>query len=210
MDSRQEQLNNLNDIRSLMERSSSFISLSGLSGISAGIIGLAAAFILNIKIGQFLDPSAYMRNMLSAEMRESLIIYCLVLFTIVLILAFASSTFFTVRRAKKKALSVWDNPAKRLVVNLFAPLVIGGLFCIALAYHYYDFVILPSMLVFYGLALINAGKYTLSELKWLGGTECVLGLLALSFLPYSIWFWGLGFGVMNIVYGAVMYFKYER
>ena len=210
MDSKQEHLNNLSEIRSLMERSSSFLSLSGLSGISAGIIGLVTTYILYLKIGPFLDQSAYLSAMLSVEKRGSLIIYCLILFAIVLIVTFASTTFFTMRKAKKKGLSVWDSSAKRLVINLFIPLIIGGLFCILLTVQYYDYVILPAMLIFYGLALINASKYTLNELKWLGLSECLLGLLAIGFIPSSLWFWGIGFGLMNIIYGAVMYFKYER
>ena len=210
MDSKQEHLNNLSEIRSLMERSSSFLSLSGLSGITAGIIGLVTTYILYIKIGPFMDQSAYLRAMLSVEKRGELIIYCLILFAIVLALTFAATTFFTMRKAKKKGLSVWDSSAKRLVVNLFIPLVIGGLFCVMLTIQYYDYVILPAMLLFYGLALINASKFTLNELKWLGLSECLLGLLAMAFVPLSLWLWGVGFGIMNIIYGAVMYYKYER
>src|SRR3972149_3879720 len=133
MDNRQEHLDNLSEIRQLMERSSSFISLSGLSGISA---------------------------------------------------VFLLTSFFTARKAKKKGLSVWDGSAKRMLISLFIPLTCGGIFCIILLYHHFDFIILPSMLIFYGLALINAGTYTLNEIKWLGISQIILGFAALLFLGY--------------------------
>ena len=127
-----------------------------------------------------------------------------------LIVTFGSAIAFTTRKAKKKGLPTWDASAKRLVINLLFPLVIGGIFCILLVFQYFDFIVLPAMLVFYGLALLNASKYTLSELKWLGISESIIGLIALCFIGNALWFWGFGFGVLNIVYGAVMYFKYER
>jgi hypothetical protein len=210
MDNRQEHLNNLSEIRALMERSSSFLSLSGLSGISAGVIGLITTAILYYKLSRYLDIDNYGSGVLTVNGRGDLIVFCTILFVIVLIVTFASTAFFTIRKSKKKGLNVWDAPAKKLVQNLFIPLIIGGVFCLLLVYHYYDFAVLPSMLIFYGLSLINASKYTLNELKWLGITVAVLGLLAFYFMSQALVFWGLGFGVMNIIYGAVMYFKYER
>jgi len=125
-------------------------------------------------------------------------------------MTFALAIYFTSRKAKKSGLPVWDGSAKRLVVSLFIPLVTGGLFCLILIYHYFDWLVLPSMLIFYGLALINAGKYTLSEIRWLGISEIILGLLATVFLSEAIIFWAAGFGVMNIIYGLVMYIRHEK
>jgi hypothetical protein len=208
MDNKQEHLDNLSEIRSLMERSSSFISLSGLSGVCAGIIGIIAAFILDSRLSPFLDNRVTV--FLTAEKRTELIIFGIAVSAIVLVLTFALTIFFTARKAKKKGLPVWDDTAKRLVFYLFIPLITGGLFCLLLIYHHYDLLVMPSMLLFYGLALISASKYTLNEIRWLGISELILGLLALYFLQYAIYFWGLGFGVMNIIYGALMYFKHER
>src|SRR4030095_14832841 len=208
MDNKQEHLDNLSEIRSLMERSSSFISLSGLSGICAGIIGIIAAFVLESRLSPFLDN--HVTVVLTAEKRAELILFGIMVSAVVLIITFALTIFFTARKAKKKGLPVWDGSAKRLVLYLFVPLLAGGLFCLLLIYHHYDWLVLPSMLVFYGLALISASKYTLNEIRWLGVSELVLGLAAMYFLPYAIYFWGLGFGAMNIIYGALMYFKHER
>ncbi len=207
-ESSKEHLKNLTEIRSLMERSSSFISLSGLSGISAGIMGLFAAYILHSKLSRFMD---YTKSpVVTAETRQELIIFGITVSAIVLAVTFVLAIFFTARKAKKSGLPVWDGSAKRLVVNLFIPLVTGGVFCLILIYKYFDWLVLPSMLVFYGLALLNAGKYTHNEIKWLGISEIIIGLAAMLFLNDAIYFWGLGFGVMNILYGMVMYFKHEK
>ncbi len=208
MDSNQEHLKNLSEIRSLMERSSSFISLSGLSGISAGVIGLITAFILQSRMGAYLNPEYDIP--VHADKRSELIIFSILLFAGVLFVTFALAIFFTSRKAKKSGMPVWDGSAKRLVVNLFLPLVTGGAFCLLLVYHYYDWLVLPSMLLFYGLALINASKFTLHEIRWLGLSQIIIGLLALFYIEHAIWFWALGFGMMNIIYGLVMYLKYER
>jgi len=208
IESNRQHLKNLTEIRSLMERSSSFISLSGLSGISAGIMGLIAAYILHIKLFRFMDYSK--SPMISAQMREEFILFGITISAAVLLITFLAAIFFTARRAKKNGYPVWDGSAKRLVVNLFIPLVTGGVFCLILIYQCFDWLVLPSMLVFYGLALLNAGKFTLSEIKWLGVSEIALGLASMLFLNDAIYFWGAGFGLLNIIYGLVMYFKYEK
>ena len=207
-DSSSEHLKNLSEIRSLMERSSSFISLSGLSGISAGIMGLLAAYLLNSKLSPFLNRSIDYE--MSGVSRTDLIMYGVWVSAVVLVMTFALAIFFTARKAKKSGLPVWDGSAKRLVTSLFIPLVTGGVFCLILIYHYFDWLVLPSMLIFYGLALINAGKYTLSEIRWLGISEIILGLLAAVYLSDAIIFWAAGFGIMNIIYGLVMYIRHEK
>jgi uncharacterized membrane protein len=203
-----EHLKNLKDIRSLMERSSSFISLSGLSGISAGVIGLIAAFILNNRLSGFADYTN--PQTLTPDKRNELIIFSILFSAAVLVLTFILTIFFTARKAKKSGLPVWDSSAKRLVINLFIPLVTGGVFCLLLIYQKFDWLVLPSTLIFYGLALLNAGKYTLNEIKWLGLSEIILGLAAMFFLNEAIYFWGAGFGILNILYGMAMYFRHEK
>jgi len=208
MDNRQEHLDNLSEIRTLMERSSSFISLSGLSGISAGIIGLVMAYFMNAKMGLYFKLDS--ATVLSPEMRSEFIVFTIILSLIALILVFALTILFAARKAKKKNLPPWDSTSRRLAINLFIPLVTGGIFCLLLLYRYFDFLVIPSMLVFYGMALINAGKYTLNEIKWLGISEILAGLAALLFLDNAIIFFAVGFGLLNIVYGTIMYFRHEQ
>jgi len=208
MENNQEHLKNLSEIRALMERSSSFISLSGLSGISAGIVGLIASILLYFRLH---DLMVYRNDLIiTAAKREELILFTFLVMAGALIAALALAIMFTSMKAKKRGLSVWDGSAKRLVTSLALPLLTGGVFCLILTYQFYDWLVLPSMLVFCGLALINASKYTLHEIRWLGLSQVILGLSAMFFLQDAIIFWGIGFGLLNIVYGMYMYFKYER
>lgn len=209
---KQDTINQLEEIRSLMERSTRFLSLSGLSGVSAGIIALAGAafafFHLDYNIRYF-DINEYFNSCLYRKFSSSI---NLLLLDGIVTLAFAASAilFFTIRRARKQGHKVWDQSAKRVLYHLLVPLATGGLFCIILLYHGIIFLIGPATLVFYGLALINAGKFTLPDIQYLGISEIVLGLLSCFFVGYGLLFWAIGFGLLHIVYGSVMYFKYER
>ena len=90
------------------------------------------------------------------------------------------------------------------------PLITGGLFCLALLYHGLAGLVAPATLVFYGLALVNASKYTLHDIRNVGYCEIVLGLASLFFLGYGLEVWVIGFGILHIIYGSLMYWKYER
>ncbi len=207
-----EKLKDLQDIKNLMERSSRFLSLSGLSGISAGIIALLGAayafFLLDYDIRYFDINRYFNENRYLVFPKE--ITYLMLDASVVLILALASAIFFSVRKARKKGLKIWDRTTKRLLINLFIPLITGGIFCLLLTYYGIIFLVAPLTLIFYGLALLNAGKYTLEEIRWLGISEIVLGLVATVFVGYGIWFWAAGFGLLHIIYGIAMYVKYEH
>ena len=208
MDKNQEHLNNLAEIRSLMEKSSTFISLSGLSGVSAGIIGLISAVFVYLKFEYLFSPG---RNYtITTAVSSDTITSLIIIAVIVLIMTFSAAIFFTSRKAKKKGQPVWNNSAKRLVVNLLIPLAAGGVFCLILLYHGIYWLTAPSMLLFYGLALLNASKFTLNDIRYLGISELVLGLLAAFWFQYGLFFWALGFGALNIIHGILMYIKHER
>jgi hypothetical protein len=124
--------------------------------------------------------------------------------------ALVSSFYFTWRKAKQNKLPVWDLTAKRLMTNMLIPLVAGGLFLLAM-YQYNEWrFIAPACLVFYGLALVNASKYTLTDVRYLGLFQILLGLISTQFIGYGLYFWAAGFGVMHIIYGFVMWWKYEK
>jgi hypothetical protein len=207
-----QHLQNLNEIRSLMERSSRFISLSGFSGVFAGIyalIGAAAAYVyLNIDI----TSARYYDYARTPEGKPNIDFYTFFFTTAILVLvaSIATGIFLTTRRAKKQGLPIWDKSAKRLLLNMMIPLATGGIFCLALVTHGLDGMVAPATLIFYGLALINASKYTLSDIRSLGIAEVIIGLTAAFFMGYGLLFWALGFGIMHIIYGTVMYYKYEK
>lgn len=204
MKKEKEHLQTLSEIRSMMERSSRFISLSGLSGIFAGIFALVGAYMASLKLMSTFDNLRYENNI------EDTIVYLIVDALIVLIASFSVGVLLTVRNSKKKGIKIWDATAKRLLINLMIPLATGGIFCSVLLYHGVIEIVAPATLIFYGLALINASKYTFNDIRYLGFCEIILGLTASLYIGFGLLFWAIGFGVLHIIYGAVMYFKYER
>jgi hypothetical protein len=73
----------------------------------------------------------------------------------------------------------------------------------------YDLIPAAS-LIFYGLALINGSKYTLGEVRYLGFAQLITGFIALWFVGSGLYFWAFGFGILHIIYGVAMWWKYER
>lgn len=202
----------INEIKNLMERSSRFLSLSGLSGIAAGtsaLIGAAIAFFNLNYTTRYLSRDLYFIEGYSSKMRES-IQFLVIVALAVLSVALLSAAFFTIRKTRHSNEKIWSQTTRRLLVQLFIPLAAGGIFCALLIYHHMIFLIAPCTLLFYGMALLNASKYTLREIQWLGISEIILGLLATFWLGYGLIFWAMGFGVLHIIYGIAMYIKYDR
>ncbi len=204
-----DSLQQLKDIRRMMERSSRFISLSGLSGIAAGTFALAGAWIgRSILKGYY--GSYNSRGIFSGDEFSGLKIKLIGLAVAIFLAAFVSSFYFTWRRTKKQGLPIWDHTSKRLFLNTVIPLIAGAAFILGmLRYDEWRFVA-PSCLIFYGLALVNASKYTLSDVRYLGFCEIILGFTNMFFIGYGLYFWAAGFGILHIIYGAIMWFKYER
>jgi general stress protein CsbA len=213
MEDQKEHLQALSDIRSMMERSSRFISLSGLSGVFAGVFALIGAYLGYVKIGSYAENY---RSMIEMDgngrvgVVDDLVAYLFFVAAGVLVASLLVGVLLTMRNSRKKGIRTWDSTAQRLLINLAIPLTTGGLFCLIMLYHGDIGLIAPATLIFYGLALINASKYTFNDIRYLGICEIILGLTASLYIGYGLFFWAVGFGVLHIVYGAVMYFKYER
>ena len=208
-------LETLQDIRSMMERSSRFLSLSGWSGISAGVCALAGATAAFLRIGR------YKSNMLSEYSIRSgndifnlegvdLIADLLWIAGIVFIAAFLLAFLFTYQRSKKNGLPMWDPVARRLLWNTIIPMLVGAACMVRLLQMAHFEMVAPLSLIFYGLALLNGSKYTLGEIRYLAFGQLILGIINLWMVDYALIFWALGFGVLHIVYGALMWWKYER
>ena len=197
----------LSSIRNLMERSTKFISLSGLSGIMAGIYALIGAYIgYKIVYGNSNDLDYRDHYVNSPETLGLLLLVALA----VLVFSILTGIWLTIRQARKKGENFWNPVSKRLLTNLSIPLVTGGLFILVLIIRGDYGIIASACLVFYGLALISGGQYTFSDVKWLGCCEIILGLLAALFPGFGIVFWVLGFGLLHVLYGTIMHFKYNQ
>ena len=195
-------LNDISEIKNLMNKSSRFISLSGLSGILAGIyaiIGAAIAYyvVTNSVRGYLILDGVVFRT-------------CVGILISIAVLSIGTAIFLTTKKANKNGEKVWDSTSKRLIINFLIPLVTGGAYILIILNQERYGQTAALMLIFYGLALVNASKYSIGDIRYLGYTEIVLGLICAIIPGFGFWLWVLGFGVMHIVYGTLMYFKYDR
>jgi hypothetical protein len=201
-------LQDISDIKSMMNKSSQFISLSGLAGIMAGVYALIGAYIAYELIQNNTYDSSNYSNIITLESTKFKLIVLIAF--VVLILSITTAILLTFSKAKREGETVWNATSKRLLTNFLIPLVTGGVFGLLLLRNGSYGLIAPVTLIFYGLACVNASKYTLRDVRYLGITIIILGLIATEFSGYALEFWALGFGVCHILYGSIMYYKYDR
>ncbi len=200
----------LNVIRKMMEESSRFLTLSGLSGIFAGIYAIAGAavayfFIMEQGSVRFDYSSQYMLSGTNRDVLPLLLLDA----TLIVLFAIGTAWVLSWQKARREGKTFWTKVAQRMMVNLFIPLVAAAALILGMIFTESTILVASSMLIFYGLALINASKYTIGEIKYLGLTELGIGIVSLLFLGYGFFFWVLGFGVMHIIYGFVMWKRYR-
>lgn len=216
MSSNNPHLDAIKDIKEMMERSSRFISLSGFSGIAAGLCALVGSWFAKSTIDEQAQAVINERSNYSdvslqtfdftAILTNHLFIIAIITFVAALISAF----FFTYLRSKKTNTPIWGKTAQRLLINVMIPMLVGGLFILKLIEFGNFGLIAPACLIFYGLALVNASKFTLVEIRFLGYAQLLLGVINLWFIGKGLYFWAIGFGILHIVYGILMWNKYER
>jgi len=187
------EINSLEDIkaiRKIMEESTRFLSLSGLSGVLAGVAALAGALIAWL----FIDDSWSLMGVAA----------------VVLVLSLSVAFWLSVKKAKREGKHFWTPVSKKMLVHLFIPLVTGGILAVVFMSQGNMQLVVPVFLIFYGLALVNAAKYTLGEIFYLGILEIITGLVLTIFPGWWLIGWSFGFGILHVVYGLVMYGKYGR
>lgn len=212
MENPKEQLEAIKDMRNLMERSSRFLSLSGLSGVVIGIFALVGLSALYLKLDLSPLDTGFQEKMIALDgnYKDDVFQFILLDALAILIASLAVGTWMSVNRSKKLNLPSWDPAAKRLVINLMIPLVAGGLLCLIFIQKGDLTNLAPITLLFYGLALVNASKYTVDEIRNLGIIEIILGLLAFWELQFALLFWGIGFGILHIIYGIFIHTKHQK
>lgn len=215
----------LKEIRSLMERSTRFMSLSGWTGIMAGIyslIGALAAYYVIFKMNftETISTEAvetyesgrmihynYSNGLYQLFSEQNLYLFLIAL--VVIGLSAATAFYQSSIKAKQQGVKLWNSTTRRLFVQVAIPLATGGIFCLALLYYGHAGLIAPAMLIFYGLALLNGSKYTLKEFHSLALCEIGLGVISLLFIGWGLIFWSIGFGVLHIIYGILMQKRYK-
>lgn len=204
-------IEDLREIRRMMESSTKFLSLSGLSGVFAGLTALIGAWFAHVEFERFSRNFVHFaiqgrEQEWDRQLAISLVIHGLV----ILVVALGLGALFTWLKAKKQGKSLWTPLSIRLIISLMVPLGLGGLFLSGMFYQGLYFLIPPTTLMIYGFSLLNASKFVHVELKYLAFCELALGILAIFMIDWSFTFWIIGFGVLHVLYGTIMYFKYDR
>lgn len=208
MKEEKDYIQDISEIRSMMERSSRFLSLSGLSGVMAGIYALAGALVAYFVFG--FNPDSFTYRMTDYAGSPANISNVIVVALVILALALGTVVYLSRRNAGKRGEKMWSPTTRRLLANMMVPLVTGGLLIVVLVTNDLTGLAAPVSMIFYGMALFTASKITLEEVKLMGIIQILLGLAAAWLIEYSLIIWALGFGMVNIVYGIYMHYKYER
>ncbi len=185
----------------MMEKSSKFLSLSGLTGVVAGIVAILGAAFAYFYLLR--DPSLTSYT----KVQEATILLADAF--LVLFISVGCGIYLSIRKARKINQPLLNSVTRRMIYSLAVPLVAGGVFALIYLFRGDISVVVSSTLIFYGLALVSVSRYTYGEVHYLGLTEVVLGLLTAIFARYGIIFWTIGFGVCHIIYGFIMYKKYD-
>tara|TARA_R100001143_G_scaffold52481_2_gene47712 strand:- start:89945 stop:90550 length:606 start_codon:yes stop_codon:yes gene_type:complete len=201
MKKEQDYIKDIAEIRSMMERSSKFLSLSGWAGIMAGLYALGGIIVAHRIYGFYPDEIFY-----SSDKLPNVIVLAL----LVLILALMTAVILSRKKARDKNEKIWTATSRRLVVHMAFPLVSGGILLLVFISKGLIGLIAPLSLIFYGLALVNASKYTIDDVKYLGFIQIGFGLISSFFIEFGLLFWSCGFGIIHIIYGIYMYIRYEK
>jgi len=208
MKTEQEYIKDISDIRMMMEKSTRFLSLAGMAGIMAGIYALVGAYVVYSLFD--INAIANFENSFASQGIPADVLNLIALAFVVLLMALGTGIFLSYKKAKKNKEVLWNTTSRRLVLNMAIPLVAGGIFILILVSKGILGLMMPLTLIFYGLSLINASRFSFDELRYMGIMEIVLGLLSTWFLNYSLLCWALGFGMLHIIYGIYMHWRYER
>jgi hypothetical protein len=197
----QDYIRDIKEMRTIMERSSKFMSLSGLASILAGIYALLGGYlawgVFDFQTTTLQSEPPGLNNVIFVAIA-------------VLVMAVATAFLLSGKKASKRGERLWNATSRRLLFTTAVPLVTGGLLMLIFVYRSLAGLMIPCSLIFYGLALYNAGRLTYQEVKSLGIIQIVLGLFSVLLVNYALLFWVLGFGVAHIIYGIYLHNKYER
>ncbi|QHI36380.1 hypothetical protein IMCC3317_17420 [Kordia antarctica] len=203
-------LNDIKEIKDLMNKSSRFISLSGLSGIMAGVYALIGAWFARQELLKVYETKTRLYESGQYTGSNDITFKLLAIAAIVLVLAIVTGIILTQRKARKNDEQLFDKTALKLLINFLIPLATGGIFALIILQKGFVGLVAPITLIFYGLACVNASKFTFGHVKYLGLANIILGLIATQYIGYGLYFWALGFGVFHIIYGGLMYIFIER
>lgn len=188
----------LNEIKTMMNRSSRFLNVSPAAPIVVGIYAVVAAWTAN----RIYNGGWDIAPMLSVDTPYRMRMLSLAAIGLVALSVVTAALLCRYEARRRGERLTIDAAARRLIFNFALPLVVGGVLCFALLANGYYGISSSIMLVFYGMALTSASNHTFSSVRYLGYAELLLGLIDAFCQGYGLMFWTIGFGAMNIVFGA--------
>lgn len=178
-------IDNLKFIRETMERAStSFTAVPGYGGALMGATAIGASIVA--------ANQTTTKFWLSTWMAEAL-------------LAFAIGFLAMWQKARTAESSLFSAPARKFAFG-FAPPIFAGI-VLTLLFHKIDQdAVLPIVwLLMYGAAVTTGGMFSVKPVPTMGICFLILGMIAaIAPLQYGNFFMGLGFGVMQIIFGIVI------
>jgi hypothetical protein len=181
-------LDNLQFIRSTMERAGAFTAVPGWGMVAVGVTALAATWVASRQV-----LAARWLGVWLAEAALGVVIGGIAM----------------VRKARVANDPLLSGPGRRFGLAFLPPIVVGALLTIAL--HAAGlFAAMPgTWLLLYGTAVATAGAYSVRVVPLMGVCFMVLGALAL-FTPGHWWpaFMAAGFGGLNIGFGLIIARRY--
>lgn len=208
----QEALDTLKDIRKIMEKSTRFLSLDGMSAVVVGLYACLGAVVAYYILGGIFPDWTGGFAVPQLQINTPARLRLLLVFAVILVgICMITVIFMSRRKALKEGPSFgFDRTARRLLWHFFLPLIAGGVLCLSLIHQQHYGLTSSIMLIFYGIALIHASHYTYSNTRYLGYAEVLLGLADSFVEGYALLFWTIGFGLFHIIYGLWFYRKFEK
>ena len=188
---------NLQTIRTLMERSAVYrralapiMLYAGTLGVLAAVVGLVLHWDSNRAFGGLWMGTA--------------------------VVAVAGAFFITRRQALKDNEPFWSPPTRQVTLALLPPLAAGmvlGVFFTWLTMGGFTLLLPFLWALFYGCALHAAGFLMPRGVKWFGwiyvgsacGVLCFLAVIRPQIQISAHWLMGFFFGVLQLAYGAYLY-----
>ncbi|MGI8882834.1 MAG: hypothetical protein ACR2IA_01140 [Pyrinomonadaceae bacterium] len=181
-------IDNLQFIRETMERSTVFTSVPGYGGIFMGATAVAAAVIANFQ----------------PTIREWLIVWLVEAF-----LAVGIGFFAMWQKSKITKNSLLSAPAKKFAMSFFPPILCAIFITFGLWRFGHFEVMIPVWILLYGAAIICGGANSVRVVPIAGWCFIAVGAVAF-FLPtgFGNAMMGLSFGVLHVVFGAIIAWKH--
>lgn len=181
-------LAHLEVIRETMERSTAFTAISGWGYVGMGATALVASYVA------LRQPT--IEAWLAVWLGEALVAV-----TIALVAMHG--------KASRLGTPILSIPGRRLFVGLLPALFAGGVMTVALVRSGDTRQIPGVWLLLYGVAVMQAGAFSVRTIPVMGAVFVVIGAIALP-LP---WFWAnvmlaVGFGLVHIAFGSYIAWRH--